>query len=231
MEETKTVLSFEHVTGRKRKFRLRDIHMELQAGYIYGLMGENGAGKTTLMKYVLEEACKYEGKISVGGEDIKSNHARAMNKVGYVSEDNHFFEERTGAQNAEILGLLYDDFSMERFKQAADRMDLSAAKVYKKMSRGERLKFQLAFAVAHNPCIYLLDEVTAGMDSVFRTEFFDMLRNLIKDAQCAALLTSHIQAEVEKMTDYVAFMKKGQLSKFTESLDMGENRANGSLRI
>lgn len=220
MEETKTVLSFEHVTGRKRKFRLKDIDMELHAGYIYGLMGENGAGKTTLMKYILEEHCQYEGEIYVDGENIRKNHAGMMNKVGYVSEDNHFFEERTGAQNAQILGLLYDDFSIGRFRESMDQMELSATKVYKKMSRGERLKFQLAFAIAHHPCIYLLDEATAGMDPVFRRELYDMLRNLIKDETCAVLMTSHIQSEIEMKTDYAAVMKDGRLGGFEESMDL-----------
>lgn len=217
-----TVLSFAGVTGRKRKFHLTNINMELQPGYIYGLMGENGAGKTTLMKYILNEYCRYDGKIYIDGEDISIDHAKIMNKVGYVSEDNHFFEARTGAQNANMLGILYDDFSMDRFKEAMEQVGLSAAKVYKGMSRGERLKFQLAFAIAHKPSIYLLDEVTVGMDPVFRLDFFEILRNLIKDEECAVLMTSHIQSEIEMKTDYVAVMKDGRLGEFMESLDMDQ---------
>lgn len=222
MRETGAVLSFVEVTGRKRKFHLKNINMELQPGYIYGLMGENGAGKTTLMKYILDEYCRYDGKIYVDGEDISINHARIMNRVGYVSEDNHFFEVRTGEQNAKMLGMLYDDFDMGRFMEAMEQMDLSAAKAYKRMSRGERLKFQLAFAIAHNPCIYLLDEVTVGMDPVFRLDFFDMLRRLIRDEECAVLMTSHIQSEIERKTDYVAVMKEGRLGEFMESLDIAQ---------
>lgn len=219
MEETRTVLSFEHVTGRG-KFHLKDINMELRAGYIYGLMGENGAGKTTLMKYILDEHCRYEGRIYLDGEDIRSDHAKVMNKLGYVSEDNCFFEERTGEQNAAILGILYDDFSMERFRDAMKKMEMTEAKAYKRLSRGERLKFQLAFAIAHNPCLYLLDEVTVGMDPVFRIEFFDMLRHLIQDETCAVLMTSHIRTEIEMKTDYAAVMKEGCLGAFTESLSL-----------
>lgn len=222
MSKMGAVLSFVEVTGRKRKFHLKDINMELQPGYIYGLMGENGAGKTTLMKYILNEYCRYDGKIYVDGEDISIDHAKTMNKVGYVSEDNHFFEARTGAQNAKILGMLYDDFSIDRFMEAMKSMELSSAKAYKRMSRGERLKFQLAFAIAHNPCIYLLDEVTVGMDPVFRLDFFEMLRNLIKDEECAVLMTSHIRSEIEMKTDYVAVMKDGRLGEFMESLDIAQ---------
>lgn len=219
MEETRTILAFDHVTGRG-KFHLKDINMELRAGYIYGLMGENGAGKTTLMKYVMDEHCRYEGRVYLDGEDIRADHAKVMNKIGFVSEDNCFFEERTGEQNAAILGILYDDFSMERFRDAMKKMEMTEAKTYKRMSRGERLKFQLAFAIAHSPCLYLLDEVTVGMDPVFRIEFFDMLRHLIQDETCAVLMTSHIRTEIESKTDYAAVMKEGCLGAFNESLSL-----------
>lgn len=219
MEETRRILAFDHVTGRG-KFHLKDINMELRAGYIYGLTGENGAGKTTLMKYILDEHCRYEGRVYLDGEDIRADHAKVMNKLGYVSEDNCFFEERTGEQNAAILGMLYDDFSMERFRDAMKKMEMTGAKSYKRMSRGERLKFQLAFAIAHSPCLYLLDEVTVGMDPVFRIEFFDMLRHLIQDETCAVLMTSHIRTEIESKTDYAAVMKEGRLGAFNESLSL-----------
>lgn len=219
MEETRRILAFDHVTGRG-KFHLKDINMELRAGYIYGLTGENGAGKTTLMKYVMDEHCRYEGRVYLDGEDIRADHAKVMNKIGFVSEDNCFFEERTGEQNAAILGILYDDFSMERFREAMKKMEMTEAKTYKRMSRGERLKFQLAFAIAHSPCLYLLDEVTVGMDPVFRIEFFDMLRHLIQDETCAVLMTSHIRTEIESKTDYAAVMKEGCLGAFNESLSL-----------
>lgn len=217
MDDTRTILVFEHVTGRG-KFHLKDINMELHAGYIYGLAGKNGAGKTTLMKYILEEACRYEGRICLDGEDIRNDHVNAMNRVGYVSEDNCFFEARTGEQNAAILGILYDDFSMEKFREAMKAMEMTEPKAYQRMSRGERLKFQLAFAIAHSPCLYLLDEVTVGMDPVFRLEFFDMLRRLIEDETCAVLMTSHILTELERKTDYAAVMRDGRISAFAESL-------------
>lgn len=222
MEETRTILTFEHVTGRRGRFRLKDINLKLQAGYIYGLAGRNGAGKTTLMKYILEEHCRYKGEIYLDGGNISSDRARTMNKVGYIAEDNLFFEERTGVQNAEILGGLYDDFSMEKFREVMKTMEITGTKAYKRMSRGERLKFQLAFAIAHSPCLYLLDEATAGMDPVFRLELFDMLRHLIKDGQCAVLMTSHIRSEIEEKTDYVAVMEDGALGTFVESLDFAK---------
>lgn len=220
MEDGNAILEFHNVTGRSSRFHLNNVSFSIYPGYIYALMGENGAGKTTLMRYVVNEKCKYDGMILVDGVDIRGNHASAMNRIGYVSEDRTFFEDRTGRQNAELLGGFYDSFDMERFEASANRMGLSTRKTYKKMSRGERLKFQLAFATAHRPGVYLLDEVTVGMDPVFRSEFFDMLNGLIQDETCSVLMTSHIQSEIERKTDYVAIMEEGKMSDFSESMEL-----------
>lgn len=214
------ILVWKNVTGKSRGFHLQNISLSLQAGYIYALVGANGAGKTTLMKYIMDEDVQYDGEIFVAGENLRGNHARLMNQIGYVSEDNRFFEEKTGRQNAALLGGFYDEFDMGQFEEAMKRMGLSPGKLYGKMSRGERLKFQLAFAIAHKPCLYLLDEVTAGMDPVFRIEFFEVLSELIRDEECSVLMTSHIQSEIEQKTDFVGIMEQGRLIKFGESLDV-----------
>ena len=72
----KAILTFEHVTGKGRKFHLEDICFELMPGYICGLIGENGAGKTTLIKSVMDDKYRYKGLILIEGEDIRSNHAQ-----------------------------------------------------------------------------------------------------------------------------------------------------------
>lgn len=222
------VLSFEHVTGKGRKFHLEDISFEMMPGFIYGLTGKNGAGKTTLFQYIMKENARYEGRIFVDGEDIIKNHAVTMNKVGLVSSDNSFFEACTCRQNAKILGAFYDGFSMERFEAVMDELKVSPRKIYQKMSRGEKYKFQLAFAIAHDPCLYLLDEVTAGMDPVFRREFFDMMRQLIKDEKASVLMTSHILSETEINTDYAGVLKEGRLIAFGESPEIvGKIKDNG----
>ncbi len=226
------VLSFEHVTGKGRKFHLEDISFEMMPGFIYGLTGKNGAGKTTLFQYIIKENARYEGRICVDGEDIIKNHAVIMNKVGLVSSDNSFFGECTCRQNAKILGAFYDEFSMEKFEAVMDKWKVSSGKVYRKMSQGEKYKFQLAFAIAHDPCLYLLDEVTAGMDPVFRREFFDMMRQLIKDEKASVLLTSHILSETEINTDYAGVLKEGRLIAFGESPEVvGEIKDNGEKRL
>lgn len=213
-------LEFKDVTGKGFGFKLKNVSMTLGNGYIYAVTGKNGAGKTTLFNYILTEKQRYTGSIRLYSYELARNHAKAMEITGLVSEDNTFFENRTGRQNAEILGLVYDNFDMELFDKCMKKMNVSSQTTLWRMSRGERMKFQLAFAIAHHSRLYLLDEATAGMDAVFKIELFDMLRQLIAGEDCCVLMTTHDMSEIAKNTDYVAIMDNGTLGEFVESIEV-----------
>ena len=89
------------------------------------------------------------------------------------------------------------------------------------------MKFQMAFAVAHHPVLYLLDEVTAGMNPVFRVDFFKILQEVIATEEASVLMTSHIREEMDRKMDYVGIMEKGRMTSFGETggMDSYENRA------
>ena len=214
------LLEFENVTGTGKEFRLEDISFSLPAGFVMGLAGKNGAGKTTMIDYIMNPKKQYTGTIRINGVDIRENHVQMRNHIGIVSDVNQFLKDRTAMQNAELLGSLYENWDMELFKDAMKKMDLSTGKTVGKMSRGELMKFQMAFAVAHKPALYLLDEVTAGMDPVFRIDFFKMLQEVIRTEEASVLMTSHIQTEIGQKTDYVGIMEAGKLVEFGESLDL-----------
>ena len=211
-------LEFKNVGGKRRKFVISDVNFSLEPGFIYAIAGENGAGKTTLMKYIINEQTKYTGTILFEGEDISGRHQDIMNAIGFVSEDNIFFNERSANQIGELLGLFYDNFDMALYKETLKAMDFVGSHTYMKMSRGEKIKMQLAFAIAHHARLLLLDEATAGLDPVYRIELFNMLRKLLAEENVTVLMTSHNMTEIEKNTDFVAIMKDGRLGEFHESI-------------
>ena len=186
-------LEFKDVTGKGFGFKLKNVSMTLENGYIYAVTGKNGAGKTTLFNYILTEKKRYTGSIKLSGYELAGNHAKAMEITGLVSEDNVFFENRTGKQNADILGLVYDDFDVELFNECMKKMNVSTATTLWRMSR-------------------------AGMDAVFKIELFDMLRELIAQ-ECCVIMITHDMTEIMKNTDYVAVMEGGRLGEFSESIE------------
>ena len=213
------VLEFDHVTGISGNFRLQDVHFSLPAGYMMGLVGKNGAGKTTCLRYLMQEKTCYTGVIRIEGMERLAKGTAFRNHVGFVSADNTFFEERTGIQNVDLLGQFYDYFDRKMFLETMEKLQVSSGKSYYKMSQGERMKFQMAFAMAHHPTLYLLDEVTAGMDPVFRIDFFKLLHEIIERDEAAVLMTSHIEEEMKKQMDYIGILEYGKMTYFGENYD------------
>ena len=215
-----TILQFEHVTGKNRKFHLTDVSFSLPAGYLMGIAGKNGAGKTTLIDYIMNPKIQYNGTIRLCGEDIRNNHARSLGMIGFVSERNQFFCECSAEKNAQLLGGFYPNFDMEMFQTAMRKMEVRTGKIVGKMSRGEWMRFQMAFAMSHGTKLYLLDEATAGMDPVFRVDFFHILHEIIKDEQASVLMATHLVEELEHKIDYIGIMENGQMSSFGESMPL-----------
>ncbi len=210
-------LEFENVCGLSKKFALKDISFTLEQGFIYAIAGENGAGKSTLMRYILSEKKLYSGKILFEGKDISGMHDSLMNAIGFISEDNRFFNERSAIQNAELLSVFYEHFDKDLYKKTLSSMGISLNATYFKMSRGEKIKMQLAFALAHGSRLLLMDEATSGLDPVYRRELFDLLRRLLAAENITVLMSSHNTDEIEKNTDYTAIMKDGRMGGFHES--------------
>ena len=215
------ILEFKNVTGKTKQFNLQNISFELEAGYIMGLAGKNGAGKSTLIDYIMNPKLQYSGDILVDGVNIRGKHYDMMNRIGFISDNNKgFLVEKSAKTNMEILSILYEDWDDASFYQAMQKMNLSPNKIVGKMSRGELFKFQTAFAMAHKPVLYLIDEATAGMDPVFRIDYFKILQEIIAEEDASILMTSHIQDEIQRKMDFVGIMEEGKLIKFGETMDI-----------
>lgn len=160
---------------------------------------------------LLDKEAKYEGQILADGTEWRENQAERLNQIGFVSDEQKFFMERTALENVEMLQWLYEEFSIDEFKNYMEQMELSVQKRLTDMSRGEYIKYQLAFAIAHRTQLYLLDEATAGMDPIFKKEFFQMLHELLVDEHCAVFMSTHLQDEVTRHMDYVIQMEQGRI--------------------
>lgn len=205
------LLELKNVTGTNRKFNLDNISMIIEEGYITALQGKNEAGKSTLFSYILENKNKYTGEIIFEGVDIKRIGKKKFNKISYIADDNELFMGYTIKQNATIMELVYDKWDKDVFQNKIYDFGLSEGTRYFKLSRGEKIKFQLAVAMAHNTSLYLIDEATAGMDPVFRREFFGILKDIIKEEKAGVLLITHIESEIKQHVDYVYNIENGKL--------------------
>lgn len=212
------ILEFQGVSGIGKGFSLKEISFVLEPGYIMGVTGKNGAGKTTLLKTIIEPDIRYQGEILLNGTKIENRERHYMNHIGYVAEDNIFQKYWSAAKNAELYSKVYDNWDMKLFQQYMSLFDIILPRKVGLLSRGEFIKFQMAFAIAHHSKLFLLDEATAGMDPVFRREFFQIIRRLMEPGEVSVIMTTQIMEELEFKVDYVAVMEEGRMVSFKEAL-------------
>lgn len=212
------ILELKNVTVKNKKFKLENINFALEKGYVYGLVGKNGAGKSTLLKSIYFENWPYKGDVLFSGFDIKKNRRSVMNKIGYISEDFSFIDDRSMAENARFFSMAYSDFDKEIWEEMTKKLGINLNTNYMDYSRGEKIKAQLAFAFAHKVELLIMDEASAGLDAVFKKEMYDLIREGLVDG-LTVLLTSHDYEEIKRNTDFFAVIKDGVLGEFKETIE------------
>ena len=158
-----TMIKTENVSKRFGSFALQDIHFELPAGYICGLIGENGVGKTTLLN-ILAGLYEYDGTISIQEKEYRTNQMELQQDIGFVFHEEWFDDWDSLIANSRHYGKYYKNYDETLLKEYLKRFRLDGKKKYKKLSKGEKLKFAFAFALAHHPKLLLLDEPGANFD-------------------------------------------------------------------
>lgn len=198
-----------NVSKRFTSFSLKNITFNLPAGYICGLIGENGSGKTTLIN-ILSGLYSYDGKIRISGRDYCNHEYDIKQDIGVVVHGDIFEAKESLISNANYFGRFYKKYSENLLENYLERFNLNDKKKYKELSKGEKLKFALAFALAHEPRLLLLDEPGANFDIEFRKEFNSLLREFIVDGTRSVILSTHIISDVETFADYILFLKNGE---------------------
>lgn len=198
MEES--ALMVRGLCRQQGKFELRDISFTLPRGYIMGLVGRMGSGKTTLLKSILNPSL------------IKSGSVEYEGQAGFIMEDAPFFAEATLKENMEVFKNLYKNYDEKEFYERLKRVGLEDHKVYGLLSKGEKVRFQFAFAMGHHPGLLLLDEPTSGLDVTFRREFLYMLQEAVEKQMISVVFSTHLTDELERIADFIGIMDNGTLT-------------------
>ena len=198
------------VQKQYKDFTLGPVDLTIPTGTIVGLVGENGAGKTTTLKILCGVNPADAGEVTLLGGSPADKAARA--RLGVVFEDAYFYAglsaEQIGKSMAGVFGSRWD---AAQFADYLQRFGLNGRKKISEYSRGMRMKLSLATALAHHPDLLVLDEATAGLDPVVRSEMLDLFLEFIQDEQHSILMSSHITSDLEQVADSIAYLHHGQL--------------------
>src|SRR5438094_4264292 len=133
----------------KRIEALKGVTLSVDAGQIYGLLGQNGAGKTTMLKILLGIIRHWQGEAELLGKPAGSTSVRA--RVGYLPEDHRFPDYHTGYSLLDFYGQLLGMSRAGRKKRAEEMLDvvgIADRKNYKIRSYSKGMKQRLGIAQA-----------------------------------------------------------------------------------
>ncbi len=210
------MITMNNVSKTIGDFKLENITFEFPKGYILGMIGPNGAGKTTLINLILHLYFPGEGDLLVDGKKYEDAEEEIKNEIGYVLNEDLFLQDSSLLENADLYGKYYQKYDRERFCSYCKEFKLEENRKLGKCSKGEKLKFQFAFALSHEPKLLILDEPTANFDPEFRDSFLRIITEFVADGEHSVILATHLTTDLDRLADYILFLNKGKQLYFSD---------------
>ncbi|MBC2306270.1 ABC transporter ATP-binding protein [Listeria booriae] len=193
------------------KLAVDNLHFQINAGEILGLIGQNGAGKTTTFRLILNFLKPNSGEIFWDNKEITKINTDI---IGYLPEERGlypnvtiedqiiFFAELKGFSRAKIKPEI--DSWMERAEIVGKKTDL-----VKTLSKGNQQKIQLISTIIHRPKLVILDEPFSGLDPV-NAEILKKFVFDLKEDGATIIFSSHRMENVDELCDSLVMLKRGK---------------------
>lgn len=201
--------------------------MTLEAGKIYGLLGENGVGKTTLLKLICGLQKPLAGSCTVHGENPFSRTPSFLSRVFYLPEETEFIQNDHSIRYfAKLNAPFYPNFDNEKFEIILKKFDVDGDKKLNKLSHGQTKKAAITFALATNVDLLLMDEPSNGLDIPSKTLFRQVMAEYCLDTTCTVISTHQVR-DLENLIDPIiildnrAVLLNESLERISEKLHFG----------
>jgi len=202
---------------------VHDLTFRVEAGEVYGLLGENGAGKTTTMRMMATILQPTEGDIEISGYSVRRDPAQVRRRIGILfGGDVGLYNRLTARENIAYFGSLYG-LAPARLQERIDSlsrlldMEEFIDRRVGAFSRGMKQKVAIARTLVHDPDVILLDEPSTGLDVTTANMFRRMVSRMQEEGK-TILFSSHNMGEINKLCKRVALIHKGRL-RFAGTLD------------
>lgn len=212
------MLSIRGLSKRYMNFSVEDVTFNVPDGTVVGLIGENGAGKSTIIKSVLGAVHPDGGEILVDGMPLDKLDRRGRQKISFVLDDMGLPMELTLSMLDKVLSNIFEKWDSAKFKSLVQKFGLPEKKMLKEFSKGMKMKATIAVALSYESNLLILDEPTSGLDPVVRDDILEMIYDYNRQNGRAALISSHITTDLEKICDYIVYIHGGKVI-FNEEKD------------
>ncbi len=204
-------IEFRQFSKRNGDFELSNLNFQIEQGFITGLIGPNGSGKTTLIRSIMNLIQPDQGEVLVLNQSYLNREREIKQQIGFVYDEDFYYDHLTIKEMKKIIASFYPSWNEELFRSYQHDFALPERRKMRELSKGMKTKFALAVALAHEPQLLIMDEPTAGLDSIFRREILSILSGYIKDGTRTVLFSTHNSLELERIADYIVYIQSGSL--------------------
>ena len=220
------VLKTDNLTKRYNGVNvLQGVSVTLEAGKIYGLIGQNGAGKTTLMRIASGLAFPTNGSIELFGQTGSTNLQLQRKRIGCMIEYPSLIPYMSAKENLKyhriIQGIPNKDIEQELLNIVG--LGNTGKKQAKNFSLGMKQRLGIAIALLGDPELLILDEPINGLDPLGVVEIRNLIYKLCEERHMTILISSHNLPELYQIaTDYI-IIHHGVIKKSITQAELDES--------
>lgn len=202
---------------------------EIQAGEIFGVIGQSGAGKSTLLRCLNGLEKPSSGSVVVDGQNITAltggELRKARQRIGIIFQHFNLLSSRTAAENIafplEVIGYS----SLQRQARVEELLTLVGLEgkgnsYPAQLSGGQKQRVGIARALAANPKVLLSDEATSALDPQTTRSILDLLKDLNQRIGLTIVLITHDMGVVKHICDRVTVLERGKVVEQGRVVDL-----------
>ncbi|MBI9093707.1 MAG: ABC transporter ATP-binding protein [Sphaerochaeta sp.] len=200
--------------GKKPLFT--HLNLEIKRGNIYGLLGKNGSGKTTLLKLICGQLFPDEGFTSALGSDPTVRKPAMLSEIFYLPEE-FPLPKMKATEYLKMRSVFYPRFDNLMFLQFCKDFELDMQQNLSEMSLGQKKKLLLAFGLASNTSLLILDEPTNGLDIPSKRQFRQTVASAMTEDR-TFIISTHQVRDMENLIDPLIILHDGNII-FNDTVD------------
>ena len=202
------------------KKAVSNLSIRLDAGKIYGLLGENGSGKTTWMKMAAGLTKPSQGGIIYEGHLLGY---RDKSEIAYMSTESFFYDYMKVEDVGKYYADFFEDFDEKKFEELIRRFGLEDSLRARNLSSGMNAKLRIAATLSRDARLCMLDEPLNGVDYKAREDIISLILEEA-DENRTFVISTHLIEEVETFIEEAIFIRNGELVKL---INLEQERAAG----
>lgn len=184
---------------------LQNVDVSLQAGHIYGILGENGVGKSTLLKCMAGVIFPQSGTVHVNGFQPKDRQPEFLSDLFFLPEE-FSMPSVSILRYMNLYASFYPKFDAELFHRLLEEFEVPEDAHLDRLSYGQKKKVFISFGIATQTRVVLMDEPTNGLDIPSKSQFRRIIASVLSEDRCF-LISTHQVRDLDSLIDHLIILK------------------------